>query len=92
MPPELAKAVTLEVKEVATSTKIDQRWGTIYGSYDREFYRTKKLNVSLSNVSRLPAGGCQLRVYWLSKNLSDSSIHVHHSSQEPVTIGAGARS
>jgi hypothetical protein len=31
-------------------------------------------------------------VYWLSKNLRDGSIHVHHSAQEPVNIGPASES
>src|SRR4051812_25276029 len=68
--PQLANAVSLDAKEVATGQKTIQRWANGYGQYDKDFYRTKQVSVSVNNVSRIGAGDCELQIFFLSKKLS----------------------
>src|SRR4051794_1466678 len=86
--PQLATAVSIDAKEVATGQKTIQRWANGYGQYDKDFYRTKQVSVSVNNVSRIGAGDCELQIFFLSKKLSDGSVHVHHSSKERFALGA----
>jgi hypothetical protein len=85
--PQLATAVSIDAKEVATGQKTTQRWSNGYGLYDRDFYRTKQVSVSVNNVSRIGAGDCELQIFFLSKKLSDGSVHVHHTSKERLALG-----
>jgi hypothetical protein len=88
--PQLATAVSIEAKEVATGQKTIQRWANGYGQYDKDFYRTKQVSVSVNNVSRIGAGDCELQIFFLAKKVSDGTVHVHHSSKERFALGAMA--
>ncbi len=58
--------LSLEAHEVGTGDAQISNWETNYGSYDRDFNRSKKVLVTLHNVSRKPAPFA-ITVYFIAK-------------------------
>ena len=47
-----AGALSLEAHEIGTGDARISNWETIWGSYDRDFTRSKKIAVTLHNMSQ----------------------------------------
>jgi len=81
--------VAVSAHEVGTSKGLDRVWQTDYGSYDRNSYRTKALEVEVRNMSRRATGDCQVAVYWVGKRITaDHSVFIHHGEMLPANIAA----
>lgn len=61
-----AGVLSLEAHEIGTADAQVSNWETDYGSYDRDSYRSKKILVTLHNVSRKPAPFA-VTVYFIAK-------------------------
>src|SRR5438874_3979473 len=61
-----ADALSLEAHEIGTGDARISNWETIWGSYDRDFTRSKKIAVTLHNMSRKPAPFA-VTVYFIAK-------------------------
>ena len=59
-------ALSLEAHEIGTGDARVSLWETDYGSYDRDFSRSKKILVTLHNLSRKPAPFA-VTVYFIAK-------------------------
>lgn len=58
--------LSLEAHEIGTGDARVSNWETDYGSYDRDFSRSKKILVTLHNISRKPAPFA-ITVYFVAK-------------------------
>src|SRR5438105_3902936 len=61
-----AGALSLEAHETGTGDARISNWETDWGSYDRDFSRSKKIAVTLHNMSRKPAPFA-ITVYFIAK-------------------------
>lgn len=77
----------IDVKEIGTGKGIDRTWTTSYGSYERDYYRTKGLNVSVRNVSRRETGDCEVQIYWVGRHVGTRELHIHHAEKLPMQLG-----
>src|SRR5207249_1305247 len=59
-------ALSLEAHEIGTGDARISLWETDYGSYDRDFSRSKKILVTLHNLSRKPSPYA-VTVYFIAK-------------------------
>lgn len=83
-----AKGFGIYAKEIGTGQGLDRKWQTYYGSYDRDFYRSKGLQVDVTNVSRRGSGSIEVGVYWVARRLNDRFRHIHHAEFFPIQIDA----
>ncbi len=61
-----AGALSLEAHEIGTGDAQISNWETNYGSYDRDFSRSKNILVTLHNLSRKPVPFA-ITVYFIAK-------------------------
>src|SRR5947207_3250044 len=61
-----AGTLSLEAHEIGTGDARTSLWETDYGSYDRDFSRSKKILVTLHNLSRKPASFA-VTVYFIAR-------------------------
>jgi hypothetical protein len=61
-----AYGLSLEAHEVGTGAAQTSNWETNYGSYDRDFSRSKKILVTVRNISRKPTPFAVM-VYFVAK-------------------------
>src|SRR5438552_7256350 len=61
-----AGALSLEAHEIGTGDARISNWETDWGSYDRDFSRSKKIAVTLHNMSRRPVPFA-VTVYFIAK-------------------------
>lgn len=71
-------SLSLEAHERGTSRKTQHNWETWWGSYDRDYLRTKTVYVEVRNVSRRASGPCELGIYWVGKRVADDHRFIHH--------------
>jgi hypothetical protein len=64
--PVQAGTLSLEAHETGTGDARISLWETNYGSYDRDFSRSKRILVTLRNISRKPAAFA-VTVYFIAK-------------------------
>ena len=64
--PLQAITLSLEAHETGTGDARISLWETNYGSYDRDFSRSKRILVTLRNISRKPAAFA-VTVYFIAK-------------------------
>jgi hypothetical protein len=81
-----ASSFGVHAKEIGTGRGMDRKWQTYYGSYDRDFYRSKGLQVDITNVSRRGSGPIEVAVYWVARRLHDRSRHIHHAEHFLIKI------
>ena len=79
-------SIALSAHEIGTGKGVERNWSTDYGSSDRDFYRTKGIQVELRNISRRESGNCSVAVYWMARTLSDRQMHVHHGETLPANV------
>jgi len=79
----------IQAKEVGTEKLIDHKWETDYGSYDRNYHRSKGIEVTVHNFSRRSTGNLEIAVYWVARRLSDRALYVHHCETFPTDLDAG---
>lgn len=84
--PAAPAALSLEAHERATSRNIDRKWETWWGSYDRDYLRTKTLQVEVRNVSRRASGSSELGIYWIGKCVADDHRFIHHRAVYSLNV------
>lgn len=82
------RSLGIEAHEIGTGKGIERNWQADWGSFDRDYYRTKGLEVNVSNVSRRDSGDCEATVLWLKRSLVNGELAVHHSEKIPLRVGA----
>lgn len=78
----------IDAHEIGTGRGIDRKWETDWGSYSRDFYSTKGLEVNIRNVSRRDSGDCEIWAYWMAKRLGSDQPIVHHAEKVPFDVEA----
>jgi len=73
-----AGALSVEAHEIGTGDARVSLWETDYGSYDRDFSRSKKILVTLHNLSRKPTPFA-VTVYFIAKPTVAPSAQVYDS-------------
>jgi hypothetical protein len=86
-------SISVSAKEVGTGKGIDRRWQTDYGSYSRDQYRTKALEVEIRNTSSKATGDCKVTACWVAREVSGArQIRIHHAETLPAQAGPVAGS
>ncbi|MEA3210216.1 MAG: hypothetical protein QOE70_3273 [Chthoniobacter sp.] len=83
-----AASLSVSAHEIGTGRGIEHNWETSYGSYNRDYYSTKGLEVQLRNVSRRETGDCQVSAYWMGRRLKNREVFVHHAEALPTSVDA----
>jgi hypothetical protein len=85
-------SISLTAKETASSRAITRNWETYYGSYDRDFARSKSLTIDLVNLSRTAApADTHVEVLWFSQKVTDRKVGIFHRQTQPVKLDAVGR-
>lgn len=74
-----ASSFSVEAKEIGTGAGTARSWETNWGSYERNTFRTKGIEVRVRNLSRRASGDLRVTVYWIGRNLKDNRQHVTHA-------------
>jgi hypothetical protein len=76
--PAAPASLSLEAHERGTSRSTEHNWETWWGSYNRDYLRTKTVYVEVRNVSRRASGPCELSIFWIGKRVADDHRFIHH--------------
>jgi hypothetical protein len=82
-------SVGLDVKETAASKAIGHNWETDYGSYDRDFARSRTLSITASNVGHSALSGTHIEVLWFAQKLKDKSLFIFSRQTKASDVPAG---
>ena len=83
-----AASMSVSAHEIGTGKGVERNWQTDYGSFNKDAYRTKGLEVEVRNISKLPGGELKVTVCWTARELGGKqhAIHISHAETLPSTI------
>jgi hypothetical protein len=78
-------AQTIEAHEVGTGNAVIDRWIGSWGSYNRDYLQTKRLRVTVRDVTR-KLRGVELLVYFIGRRLPDGEQFIYSHNRIPVAF------
>jgi hypothetical protein len=76
-------AQTIEAHEVGTGNAVIDIWGASWGSYDRDYLQTKRLRITVRDVTR-KLRQVELLIYFIGRHLPDGDRFIYSHNQIPV--------
>jgi hypothetical protein len=81
-----SNAQSLEVHESGTGNQTVDHWRTYWGSYDRDSHQTKKIRITVTDLSRRSPDG-EVRVYFIGRNQPQLDLFIYNHSVLQVHFG-----
>ena len=82
---EKTAAQTIEAHEVGTGNAVIRRWETSWGSYDRDYFQTKRLRITVRDVTR-ELHEVELLIYFIGRRLPSEAQFIYSHSRIPVVF------
>lgn len=84
-----AASMSVSAHEIGTGKGVERNWQTDYGTFNKDAYRTKGLEVEVRNISKLAGGEVKVTVCWTARELAGKrAIHIHHAETLPSSVAA----
>lgn len=81
-----AASLSVSAHEIGTGKGIERNWQTDYGSFNKDQYRTKGIEVQVRNLSRLTTGEMKVTACWTARELTGKrAIRIHHAETLPAS-------
>lgn len=80
----------IQAKEIGTGSASEITWRNDYGSSSKNFYRTKGIQLTVTNVSGSPARDVKAMAVWFGKSLSTNTLLVSHAESISFDVGGTA--
>ena len=78
-------AQAIEAHEVGTGNAVIDIWGVSWGSYDRDYLQTKRLRITVRDVTR-KLRPVELLIYFIGRRLPDGEQFIYSRNQIPVVF------
>ena len=78
----------LDAHETATGVEVGHKWETNWGSYDRDYKRSKRILISVHDLSRSSAD-CRAEVYFIARTLSDNTLYIYDHKTVSIRMTNG---
>jgi hypothetical protein len=82
-------SVGLDVKETAASKAVAHNWETDYGSYDRDFARSRTLGITISNLGQKAVSEAKIEVLWFAQRPLDREAFIFSRQIKEADLSAG---
>jgi hypothetical protein len=83
-----AGSIKLQAKTSSMGRSTDKKWTTSWGSYDKDIYRGRAVDVALMSST---SGTCTVECYWIVAKAGERTNTVIKDQSKSVTLTANAR-
>jgi hypothetical protein len=79
-------SISFDAKETAASRSITRNWQTDWGSYDRDFFQSKTISISLTALGAANFDGA-IEVFWFARKLETKTLFIFSRETKPISFG-----